>query len=855
MRRLAGVGIVGTLLLSGPHAALGQCVPEWSDLFGSGDPGPVYAIAELDPDGAGPLGVQLLVGGNESLVSAGNGTRGLHRWGGRGWKGFGAGLEGFGNTLQVHAAAIFDPDDAGPAGELLYVGGSFQTAGGTVSPYLAVWDGQQWMPPPGGGPNYTVRVLRVVDLDGPGPQESELWVGGGFGQVNGESMHGAARWDGQNWAAAPGLVVQVSSDAGVCAIETNDPDGPGPLPLALYAAGEFAQVGTGADGGVAHWDGSQFVPTGHTDTRVFALAPYDADGDGPDPSRLYAGGSLGLFRLNTSWIQVAGISSNDDILALHAHDPDGAGPGAPLLAIGGDFTSLGGVPSNCFVQYNGSELLTQAGVIPLNSTSAVRSISQADPDGGGPEPRRLFLGGTFSTSGYRNIAYHNGSGWIALGREINGDVLTLLGTTEAELDGRLYLGGKFTRIGSLSASRIAAWDGQQFQALAGGIGGFSQASVNSLVVFDDDGTGPSAPALFAGGSFSTAGTATVSGVARWDGQEWTNVGGGLTGVVRGLAVFDNDGPGPNTPVLYACGRFQDAGGGSIHGLARFDQGVWILTGPTLSGSQLIATMAAWDKDGGGPQMPVLVLANRESNAPALEWDGTNWAAFGPAVQGSIYTFHVHDSDGVGPGSPTLYVGGAFTQAGLQIVRYIARWTSGGWMSVGTGIENGTSWSVHAIRSHDEDGPGSAPAALFVGGEFTSAGSELAPYLARWNGDWRGVGGGMGYTSPASVFALTVHDDDGVGPESPSLFAGGAFSAAGNTSSSKLAKWVCVGVPCYANCDGSVIEPILNVADFSCFLQRFASGHPYANCDQSSIEPIINVADFTCFLNRFAAGCR
>jgi hypothetical protein len=63
-----------------------------------------------------------------------------------------------------------------------------------------------------------------------------------------------------------------------------------------------------------------------------------------------------------------------------------------------------------------------------------------------------------------------------------------------------------------------------------------------------------------------------------------------------------------------------------------------------------------------------------------------------------------------------------------------------------------------------------------------------------------------------------------------------------------------GEPCYANCDGSTIEPILNVADFSCFLTKFAAGDPYANCDGSTIEPVLNVADFSCFLTKFAAGC-
>jgi hypothetical protein len=63
-----------------------------------------------------------------------------------------------------------------------------------------------------------------------------------------------------------------------------------------------------------------------------------------------------------------------------------------------------------------------------------------------------------------------------------------------------------------------------------------------------------------------------------------------------------------------------------------------------------------------------------------------------------------------------------------------------------------------------------------------------------------------------------------------------------------------GPSCYGNCDGSTTAPVLNVADFTCFLQRFAAGESYANCDESTTVPTLNVADFTCFLQRFAAGC-
>jgi hypothetical protein len=64
-----------------------------------------------------------------------------------------------------------------------------------------------------------------------------------------------------------------------------------------------------------------------------------------------------------------------------------------------------------------------------------------------------------------------------------------------------------------------------------------------------------------------------------------------------------------------------------------------------------------------------------------------------------------------------------------------------------------------------------------------------------------------------------------------------------------------GGGCYANCDGSTQAPVLNVGDFTCFLQRYAAGESYANCDNSTQAPVLNVGDFTCFLQQYAGGCR
>ena len=106
-------------------------------------------------------------------------------------------------------------------------------------------------------------------------------------------------------------------------------------------------------------------------------------------------------------------------------------------------------------------------------------------------------------------------------------------------------------------------------------------------------------------------------------------------------------------------------------------------------------------------------------------------------------------------------------------------------------------------------------------------------------------------SGKKVYILTDLDHDGrftsagertVYLENPALLVGDLRPLAG------IAR-VCIG-----NCDGSTTAPALNVNDFTCFLNDFASGSLAANCDSSTSPPILNVNDFACFINAFASGC-
>jgi hypothetical protein len=157
-----------------------------------------------------------------------------------------------------------------------------------------------------------------------------------------------------------------------------------------------------------------------------------------------------------------------------------------------------------------------------------------------------------------------------------------------------------------------------------------------------------------------------------------------------------------------------------------------------------------------------------------------------------------------------------------------------------------------------------------GGTATQAGFDLIYYE---NGPWGGITVTVQALLGSFVVGTTsfvVSDLDPQGRDNPAArhltvsHAGGLngvriFSTKNGdyTTIRGLVDNVTFGsvpAPCYANCDGSTTAPVLNVQDFTCFLQRYAAGENYANCDQSTVAPALNVQDFTCFLQRYAAGC-
>jgi hypothetical protein len=316
--------------------------------------------------------------------------------------------------------------------------------------------------------------------------------------------------------------------------------------------------------------------------------------------------------------------------------------------------------------------------------------------------------------------------------------------------------------------------------------------VYALTVFDDDGSGPNPPTLYAAGSFTNAGGVPAGRIAKWNGSSWSPLGQGMNATVFALAVYDADGGGPYPPALYAGGSFTVAGDTTVNRIARWNGTSWSRVGNGVSST--VFALTVFDEDNDGPLLPALhagglfITAGGTGANRIAKWDGSAWSPLLDGVDNYVDALAVYDEDGNGPTSPALYVGGGFTAADGLTANRIAKWNGSFWSPLETETnENGLDAAVYALAVFDDDGddPNSDPEALYVGGAFATAGAVTANHIAKWDGkDWFAVDSGTN----APVWAMTVFDEDDSGPGAPALFAGGYFTTAGGISANRIVKW-------------------------------------------------------------------
>lgn len=703
---------------------------------------------------------------------------------------------------EYRAAALFDPDGAGPLPESLYVGGDFAGALGSTTELtndLAAWDGTRWR---GAGPfqlNGRINALAVVDLDGDGPNPPRLIVGGQFQTGSPPNwIRNIFAWDG---AAVSALGEGFNNE--VLALHVFDPDGSGPLPPRLYAAGRFTGSGsTPLTTGVARWNGAAWESpgTGISGT-VNALTTFDPDADGPLAPTLVA---AGMFTRNgatsslaalggTQWNAV-GAGFNNEVTSVSTFDFDGEGPQPPRLVAAGRFTAIGSVTT-----FRGNAFFSGTAWQPIaplsaNGGSSGRTIGSFDPDGPGGVPAELVLSGAVMLPGEfvlrRLVALRNGA-WVSVApTATSGEVFAL---TQLVLPGEsaptLLVAGSLIATQPPDSFRLACYDGVALRPFQDGFGGLVRMLTVSHIGGEES--------IIAVGDFTRIPGGLARGVAAYRRGSWTPLGpvGPDSALIQSAFSYDPDGDGPRSEVLVVGGVFDAIGGVPALNVAQWDGLQWSAMGAGLS--YFPTQFITYDRDGDGPAAPVLIAAGDAPSGgpgdPAFlrQWDGAAWAQFGPefvSVNGPAMVTRITsmDPDGIGPLPRVLIVAGFFSRVGGVPVNNVASFTGARWLSLGTGFDT----NPQSLFTWDSSGDGREVAV--IGGAFTAAGGVPARGVAVWNGSaWSPLGDGFGlspsgYQSYPSGFAS--FDLDGDGPLPSRLHATGFFTEASGLPAAGVARW-------------------------------------------------------------------
>ena len=329
----------------------------------------------------------------------------------------------------------------------------------------------------------------------------------------------------------------------------------------------------------------------------------------------------------------------------------------------------------------------------------------------------------------------DGTRWSSLA-EVNNNLIVF---DFAFLGHDVYVGGIFSGINGISASGLARWNG----AVWSNVGGFRGA----VFALATDGLN-----LYVGGVFTNAGDVMTTNVAKWNGSSWSALGAGLgpyTGGINGVSALLWSGT-----ELYAGGSFSDSGGVGVPALARWDGSSWTAVGEGVNGT---ISALGWDGSSlfaGGK----FTMAGGMAAQNIARWNGTAWSPLGSGVNSNVNAITVRGAD--------VFVGGLFTDAGGVSARRIAKWDGLAWSALG--VMNG---QVNKLVLQGTN--------LYAGGVFDQADNIIVNHVGRWNGDtWGGLGGGSGLSFFGNKVAAGTNG----------IFAGGFFTGAGQVAASRIARW-------------------------------------------------------------------
>lgn len=132
-----------------------------------------------------------------------------------------------------------------------------------------------------------------------------------------------------------------------------------------------------------------------------------------------------------------------------------------------------------------------------------------------------------------------------------------------EFEGKIIACGEFDKVGDASIHGIMQWDGNNWEEVGEGISGNIQGTApvmfpHQMMVHNSE--------LYVVGNFKNAGGVEANGIAKWNGTEWMNMGDGFNNTVYSIVVFNDE--------IIVGGSFTESGGKTLNRIAKWDGSTW-----------------------------------------------------------------------------------------------------------------------------------------------------------------------------------------------------------------------------------------------------------------------------------------
>lgn len=190
--------------------------------------------------------------------------------------------------------------------------------------------------------------------------------------------------------------------------------------------------------------------------------------------------------------------------------------------------------------------------------------------------------------------------------------------------------------------------------------------------------------------------------------------------------------------------------------------------------------------------------------------------------------------------PALYVGGEFDFAGTEIAPNIARWDGIGWTALGdTSVELTEPGSIAVggleVVNYDR-GP-----QLFAIGQAREIGDITVNGVGVWDGQsWESFAGGVTLTPYDSVYTIQRYDD----ADGPAVYLSGVFSNVGPVAASRLVRFGC-------RCPDLNGDAIIDLSDLAVVLADFGGT---ASASDPDNDGDMDLHDLAVLLAYFGSPC-